>query len=290
MKLITFEHGASRRLGVLMQSGIVDLARRAPDLPREMIGLIAAWPDLRRRVEQACGDGSPDLAVTEVSLCAPIPRPGKLLGTGLNYADHVRESRLSAPKDQIWFAMPSTAVAGPFDPIQMPRVSNQLDYEVELVFVVGRRCRHVPRERVPEVLFGFCVGNDVSVRDWQLRTSQVILGKSFDTHAPFGPAIITADELTDPHNLGIRCFVNGEKRQDSNTRELIYDCFAQVEHLSKVMTLEPGDVVFTGTPAGVGLGFDPPRWLKVGDVVRSEIDGIGFIENVVIAEPTDGLC
>jgi len=250
-----------------------------------MIGLIAAWPSVRERIEQVAGDGGPDFAASEVRLLAPIPRPGKILGTGLNYADHVAESGLPPPKDQIWFAMPATAVAGPFDPIQMPRVSEQLDYEVELVFVIGRRCRHVSRERVPEVLFGYCVGNDVSVRDWQSRTSQVLLGKSFDTHAPFGPCIVTSDEIIDPHALGIRCFVNGEKRQESNTRELIYDCFAQVEHLSKVMTLEPGDVVFTGTPAGVGFGFNPPRWLKVGDVVRAEIDGIGFIENVVVNEP-----
>lgn len=134
------------------------------------------------------------------------------------------------------------------------------------------------------VIFGYCVGNDVSVRDWQLRTSQFTLGKSFDTHAPFGPWLVTADDIEDPHQLGIRCFVNDEKRQDSNTDQLIFDCFQQIEHLSKVMTLEPGDVIFTGTPGGIGAATKPPRWLRKDDRVRVEIDGLGAIENVVRTE------
>jgi 2-keto-4-pentenoate hydratase/2-oxohepta-3-ene-1,7-dioic acid hydratase in catechol pathway len=153
-----------------------------------------------------------------------------------------------------------------------------------MVFIVGKRGRHLSADNAREAIFGYCVGNDVSVRDWQLRTSQFVLGKSFDTHAPFGPWIVTADEIADPHQLGIRCFVNDEKRQDSNTAQLIFNCYQQIEHLSKVMTLEPGDVIFTGTPGGVGVGFKPPRWLREGDRVRVEIDGLGMLENQVRAE------
>jgi 2-keto-4-pentenoate hydratase/2-oxohepta-3-ene-1,7-dioic acid hydratase in catechol pathway len=217
-----------------------------------------------------------------------VPRPGKILGIGLNYADHVAESGMATPADQLWFAMMNTAANGPYAPIDLPRVSEQLDYEAEMVFVIGKRCRHVSREQAREAIFGYCVGNDVSVRDWQLRTSQFVLGKSFDGHAPFGPWLVTPDELGNPHELGIRCFVNDEKRQDSNTRELIFDCYQQVEHLSKVMTLEPGDVIFSGTPGGVGVGFKPPRWLREGDRVRVEIDGLGAIENIVRAERAAG--
>lgn len=162
-------------------------------------------------------------------------------------------------------------------------MSKIFDYEAELVFVIGRRCKHVPRDKAHEVIFGYCAGNDLSVRDWQVRTKQVTMGKSFDTCAPFGPYIVTPDEL-DVGNLGIRSFVNGELRQNSNTRHLIFDPPAQVEYLSSGMTMEPGDIVFTGTPAGVGALMDPKCWLRPGDKVRIEIDGIGAIENEVAQE------
>jgi 2-keto-4-pentenoate hydratase/2-oxohepta-3-ene-1,7-dioic acid hydratase in catechol pathway len=179
-----------------------------------------------------------------------------------------------------------TSANGPYAPLDLPKVSEALDYEAEMVFIVGKRCRHLTEQTAKQAIFGYSVGNDVSVRDWQLRTSQFVLGKSFDTHAPFGPWIVTADEIEDPHQLGIRCFVNDEKRQDSNTHQLIFDCYQQIEHLSKVMTLEPGDVIFSGTPGGVGVGFKPPRFLRAGDRVRVEIDEIGSIENIVHHEPS----
>ncbi len=191
---------------------------------------------------------------------------------------------METPADQLWFAKMSTSANGPFAPLDLPKVSEALDYEAEMVFIVGKRCRHLTEHTAKQAIFGYCVGNDVSIRDWQLRTSQFILGKSFDTHAPFGPWIVTADEIDDPHQLGIRCFVNDEKRQDSNTNQLIFDCYQQIEHLSKVMTLEPGDVIFSGTPGGVGAGFKPQRWLRTGDRVRVEIDGLSVIENVVRSE------
>jgi len=178
----------------------------------------------------------------------------------------------------------SNAVNGPFDPIEIPTASNDVDYEAELVFVVGRRCRHVAKADAAACVFGYCAGNDVSVRDWQYASPQWILGKSFDTHAPFGPFLVTADEVGDPHTLGIRCLVNGQTRQSSNTRELVFNVYDQIAHLSEAMTLEPGDVIFTGTPGGVGVAMKPPGFLRAGDTVRVEIDRIGALEARVVAE------
>lgn len=206
------------------------------------------------------------------------------MGIGLNYADHIKESGQETPHHQVWFTKAVTAINGPFDRIEIPRASPMVDYEAELVVVVGKRCRHVPKESAAEVVFGYCVGNDVSVRDWQLRTPQWVLGKSFDTHAPIGPWIVTADEVGDPHTMGIRCFVNGERRQNSNTENLVFNVYDQIAHLSEAMTLEPGDLIFTGTPGGVGGAMRPPKFLKAGDKVRVEIDRIGAIEAVMHPE------
>lgn len=289
MKLCTFKTpGGLVGVGIVSGEGIIRVADHLSAAPRDMAGLIGEWQLWQEPLQRLAQLQKADFALDEVTLLAPVPRPGKILGIGLNYADHVAESGMATPADQLWFAMMNTAANGPYAPIDLPRVSEQLDYEAEMVFVIGKRCRHVSREQAREAIFGYCVGNDVSVRDWQLRTSQFVLGKSFDGHAPFGPWLVTADELGNPHELGIRCFVNDEKRQDSNTRELIFDCYQQVEHLSKVMTLEPGDVIFSGTPGGVGVGFKPPRWLREGDRVRVEIDGLGAIENIVRAERAAG--
>ena len=221
----------------------------------------------------------------QVTLRAPIPRPGKILAIGLNYADHIEESKeagVEVPTEQVWFCKQPTSVNDPDGNVELPKVSSMLDYEVELVAVIGRKGRHISREAAPAHVFGYAVGNDFTVRDWQHRTPQWMLGKSFDTHCPFGPAIVTADEVGDPHALGIRCFVNGELRQNSNTRHLVFDLWDQIAHLSQAMTLEPGDLIFTGTPGGIGFGSKPYRPLKVGDVVRCEIDGLGAIENRVV--------
>ncbi len=289
MKLCTFKTpGGLVGVGIVNGDGIIRVADHLSAAPRDMAGLIGEWQLWQEPLQRLAQLQKADFALDEVTLLAPVPRPGKILGIGLNYADHVAESGMATPADQLWFAMMNTAANGPYAPIDLPRVSEQLDYEAEMVFVIGKRCRHVSREQAREAIFGYCVGNDVSVRDWQLRTSQFVLGKSFDGHAPFGPWLVTPDELGNPHELGIRCFINDEKRQDSNTRELIFDCYQQVEHLSKVMTLEPGDVIFSGTPGGVGVGFKPPRWLREGDRVRVEIDGLGAIENIVRAERAAG--
>lgn len=285
MKLCTFQtQGSAPAVGLVVGESVICIADHLSPAPRNMIDLITAWADWREPLQQLAASGATGIALDQLTLLAPVPRPGKILGIGLNYADHVEESGMDLPADQLWFAKMNTSANGPFAPVDLPKVSETLDYEAEMVFIVGKQCRHLTPETAKEAIFGYCVGNDVSVRDWQLRTSQFTLGKSFDTHAPFGPWIVTADDVTDPHQLGIKCFVNDEKRQDSNTNQLIFDCFQQIVHLSKVMTLEPGDVIFTGTPGGIGGGFKPARWLRKGDRVRVEIDGLGAIENVVRAE------
>lgn len=285
MRLAMFRSsGNSPRPGLIVNQGVHDIGKHLPHAPASMVGIVESLASLRAALE-ALAQRPADHALAEVQLSAPIPRPGKILALGLNYRDHAAEANMALPEVQTWFAKMPTAANGPFDAIDLPRVSTKLDYEAELGVVIGRRVRHATREQARSAIAGYCVANDVSVRDWQLRTSQFVVGKSFDTHCPFGPWITTADKIADPQTLGIRCFVNGEKRQDSNTREMVFDVFAMIEHLSQAMTLEPGDLIITGTPAGVGAVSKPPRYLKAGDVVRVEIDGLGHIENKVMVEP-----
>ena len=283
MKLATFEASGRERVGIVSGDSLVDLCEAAPGLPSDMIGLIGAWPLIEgelRRIESA----KPNIRLSKIRLKAPVPRPQKILAIGLNYADHIAESGQPRPERQIWFSKLPNAVNGPYDPIQLPKASAAVDYEAELVAIIGRRCRHVAKQDAAGAIFGYAAGNDVSVRDWQFHTSQWVLGKSFDTHAPFGPWIVTADEVGDPHTLGIRCFVNGEKRQESNTKNLVFSVFDQIALLSEAMTLEPGDVIFTGTPGGVGFAAKPPSFLKAGDLVRVEIDRIGALEARMVPE------
>jgi 2-keto-4-pentenoate hydratase/2-oxohepta-3-ene-1,7-dioic acid hydratase in catechol pathway len=234
---------------------------------------------------EAVERGKGRLPAAEVTLEAPIQHPPKILAVGLNYADHVRESGIETPQHPTVFNKQSTCVTGPTDPVHVPRASHVVDYEGELGFVIGTRCRHVSRDDAAEVIAGYTIVDDVTVRDWQLRIPTWTMGKSFDTHGPIGPWIVTPDEIGDPHALRLRTWVNDELRQDSNTKELIFDCFALVEHFSTAFTLEPGDVIATGTPSGVCIAMKPPKLLVAGDVVRIEIEGIGSIENPVIDEP-----
>ncbi len=283
MKLVRFRTGATQQIGIQVEQGIISLALRMPDAPTTMIGLLEAWPSLKPALEALEQAGEIDHALTSVELLSPVERPGKIWAIGLNYADHAKEAGMELPKIQLWFVKASTSLNDPFASVQIPRVSNQIDYEAELVVVIGKRCRHVSVEQAPSVIAGYCVGNDVSVRDWQLQGSQWSLGKSFDTHGPIGPCLVTADSL-DPHHLALRTTVNGEVRQNSNTDQFVFNCFQMIEHLSKAMTLEPGDLIFTGTPPGIGNAMKPPKFLCAGDVVRVEIEGIGAIENTFADE------
>jgi 2-keto-4-pentenoate hydratase/2-oxohepta-3-ene-1,7-dioic acid hydratase in catechol pathway len=286
MKLVTFRNGGPPRLGVVAGDEVVDLREADPALPAEMTAFLAAGAPALAAARRAADTARRRLSLASVILAAPVLRPPKFLGVGLNYAEHVRESGAKPPEVPIIFTKQSTCVIGPRDPIHVPRASAVVDYEGELAFVIGRRCRHVPKARAREVIAGYTVCNDVSVRDWQRRSPTMMMGKSFDTHGPLGPWLTTADEIDDPHALPLRTWVSGDLRQDSNTKEMIFDCFDLVEHLSTAFTLEPGDVVTTGTPSGVGIAMKPPKLLAAGDVVRIEIEGIGALENPVIAEPS----
>jgi 2-keto-4-pentenoate hydratase/2-oxohepta-3-ene-1,7-dioic acid hydratase in catechol pathway len=284
MKLARLSSEDGPRLAIVIDDGIVDLGNQSslPDNPVVFLSL----PGAELNAVQEMAQSADRIPIGDAPLLAPIPRPSKFLAIGLNYADHVAESGIQTPTFPIVFAkMPSTVVP-PFADVWKPRVSAALDYEGELGVVIGRQCRYVTRERARDVIAGYTIIDDVSVRDWQTRTPQWTLGKSFDTHGPTGPWLVTGDEI-DPHNMPIRTLVNGDLRQESNTRELIHDCFTLVEYLSQVCTLEPGDLIATGTPGGVGAAMTPPRFLAPGDVVRVEIDGIGAIENTVVDEPVD---
>lgn len=284
MRLVSFGDAHGTRIGRLEGERVVDLAAAAPELPRELRALLEAGPLALGRASSASG---PSLALASLRLEAPIPRPGKILAVGLNYRDHAAETGRAPPAVPVIFNKQRTAANGPFADVHRPRASEALDYEGELGLVIGRRCRHVPRERAGEVIAGYVVVNDVTVRDWQARSPTMTMGKSFDTHCPFGPALVTPDEAGDPLALSLRSFVNGELRQSASTKDLIFDPFVLIEHLATAFTLEPGDLISTGTPAGVAAAMKPPRWLVPGDVVRVEIDGLGAIENRVIAEPDD---
>jgi 2-keto-4-pentenoate hydratase/2-oxohepta-3-ene-1,7-dioic acid hydratase in catechol pathway len=251
-----------------------------------MIAFLKDGPHAIDRATGAAKKGAHRIALSTVKLEAPIARPPEFLAIGLNYADHVDETKMKRPEFPMFFNKQTSCVTGPGDPIHLPRASSALDYEGELGFVIGRQCRHVPRARAHEVIAGYVIVNDVSVRDWQRRSPTMTLGKSFDTHGPIGPWMVTPDEIGDPHTLDLKTFVNGEQRQHSNTKNLIFDCFAQIETLSTVFTLMPGTIVSTGTPGGVAAVMNPPKWLKAGDVVRIEIEKIGKLENKVIDEPS----
>jgi len=274
------------RCGAVVGDEIVDLTTPGIGLPGDMIELLRSGQGALERAADAISEGQ-RLSLDEVRLLAPVPRPTKVLAIGMNYVDHVLELGREAPEYQYWFNKQRTCIVGPGAPVVVPRVSNLVDYEGELAMVVGRRCRYVSVDRLTDVIAGYTVMNDVSVRDWQWRTPTFTMGKSFDTHGPMGPYLVTTDEVEDAQDLSIRTWVNGELRQDSSTSQMIFSCAEQVEYLSTGFTLEVGDVILTGTPAGVGASFNPPRWLVPGDVVRISIEGVGTLENPVAADVGD---
>jgi 2-keto-4-pentenoate hydratase/2-oxohepta-3-ene-1,7-dioic acid hydratase in catechol pathway len=284
MKLATFTHAGRTRIGVVTDDEIADLA--PAKLPTDMVSFLeggSAALEALRSALPAAGR----LPLSSVRLEAPVLRPRKFLGLGASYASHIKEVAhiMQPPKHQTWFNKQVTCVNGPYDDIDMPSVSNSLDYEGELAIIIGARGRNVKGAAARQMIAGFTVCNDVSVREWQMRAFTATLGKSFDTHGPLGPWIVTPDELPNVHKLSLRTWVNGELRQDGNTSDLIYRFGEMIEELTSVFTLEPGDVLATGTPAGVGGARQPPAYLLIGDVVKVEIEGIGHIQNRVVAQP-----
>jgi 2-keto-4-pentenoate hydratase/2-oxohepta-3-ene-1,7-dioic acid hydratase in catechol pathway len=282
MKVCSFATASGMpALGVVEGDEIADLS--GAGVPAEPA---AALAEAGTNGLEKLAAGAPRLALADVRLLAPA-RPRKYLAIALNYSDHIAEMGMEAPEVPVFFNKQVTCVVGPGAEVHMPKVSTFLDYEAELAIVIGRRCRHVPVERAHEVIAGYTCANDVSVRDWQGRAQTMTIGKSFDTHGPLGPWLVTPDEVGDPQDLRVRCYVNDEVRQDASTAEMVFDCFQQVSHLSEAFTLEPGDVIATGTPAGVGLGRQPVRdnLLHVGDTVRVEIERVGELVNTVVEEP-----
>lgn len=289
MRLVTFLREGAQRLGALAtrdgQEVVVDLNRAAPALPSDMIAFLAGGDASLALARQVLAD-PPAAAVcarAAVQLAAPVPRPGKVICIGLNYRDHAAESNQPVPEYPTVFAKYASCIIGAGQAIVIPRVTSEVDYEAELAVVIGRRARDVAEQTALSYVAGYAPFNDVSARDYQMRTSQWTIGKTFDTFGPLGPALVTADEVGDPHTLDIELSIGGEVLQRSNTRHLIFNVAQLVAYLSAVMTLEPGDVIATGTPAGVGAARNPKRWLRPGELVRVAISRLGALENPVVA-------
>jgi len=287
MRLVTYELDGRLVIGSMESDEIIPFDADS-SIPTDMLSFLEAGEEVMIKAKDLCQNPQNKISLSEVNLKAPISRPPKIIAIGLNYADHLEEVRaagreMDTPVVPMIFNKQSLSATGPFEEVHDPKVSEMLDFEGELTFVIGKKCRHVPKEKAHEVIAGYTIANDLSVRDWQLRVPTFTIGKSFDTHCPFGPAIVTPDEIADPHNLDLFTEVNGEQRQSSNTKHLIFNCFDLVEHLSTAFTLEPGDLVLTGTPGGVGV--IEGKFLKKGDVIKISIAELGYIENKVIDEP-----
>jgi 2-keto-4-pentenoate hydratase/2-oxohepta-3-ene-1,7-dioic acid hydratase in catechol pathway len=263
----------------------VDVNAADPEMPSNLRDLLALGHEWQRRAWEALPRGPVRHDPEAATLLAPVHDPRKIVCIGLNYRDHAAETGAEIPAEPILFSKYPTALVGHRADILVPAESTQVDYEAELVVVVGRGGRRIKKERAMEHVAGYAVGHDVSARDWQLHKpgKQWMAGKTFDTFAPVGPAVVTPDEVPDAHALGIRLRLNGQTMQDSSTSQLIFPVDALIAHLSTIFTLEPGDLIFTGTPPGVGMSRKPPVWLKPGDVVEVEIDGLGTLRNRVVA-------
>jgi 2-keto-4-pentenoate hydratase/2-oxohepta-3-ene-1,7-dioic acid hydratase in catechol pathway len=286
MKLARFTHAGTTQVGVVHDGTVIPVRELDPLAPPTVRELLAVGADGRRRIAKALTQGRYGLPLAGVKLEAPVPDAQKYLAIGMNYHDHVEEAAkagVPVPKNPMWFNKQVSCITGPFDPIYRPRVSDKMDYEAELGVVIGKRCRYVSEADARSVVGGYFVSNDVTARDWQFQSPTYTLGKSFDSHGPIGPWITTDDEIDDPHALDMRLWVNGELRQQQSTGKMIYNIWQQIHHLSQVMTLEPGDLIATGTCANVGIALG--KFLQPGDIVRVEIEGLGHIENRVEAEP-----
>ena len=291
MKLVTFLHESVQKIGAVIDDQIIDFS--TSHLPKSMIEFIELGDDGINQANALIAKNDSKISINDVKLMAPIPKPNKILGVGLNYKAHKEEAAKAAadllgkPQEKYptIFNKQNSSVVGPYDDMHKPDASDFFDYEGELGFVIGKQCRHVPYDKASSVIYGYTVVNDATIRDWQMRgpPMTMTMGKSWDTHCPFGPYLVTSDEVGNPHQLKLETHVNGELRQSASTDGLIHDCFTVVEYLSTAFTLEPGDLIATGTPEGVAA--TSRNWLKVDDVVKVTIEKLGFIENKVIAEP-----
>ncbi|MCK4841598.1 MAG: fumarylacetoacetate hydrolase family protein [Methylococcales bacterium] len=286
MKLITFTYKNISNIGAVVDDMVID-STGSIDIPDNMLDFLTAGKPATEAMQALIDSGYNRIPFKDVKLLAPIPRPGKFLGISLNYADHINETQLGKPEYPTFFTKQSTCVIADGESIHRPIVSEKLDYEGELAFVIGTRCKHVPLDQAHKMIAGYTIINDVSVRDWQIRSPTWMLGKSFDTHGPMGPWIVTADEITDPHNLNLKTWIDDELRQSSNTKYMLFNCYEMIEYLTKAMTLEPGDVIATGTPSGVGVKMKPRGYMLPGQIAKIQIENIGVLSNPVIEEPSE---
>jgi 2-keto-4-pentenoate hydratase/2-oxohepta-3-ene-1,7-dioic acid hydratase in catechol pathway len=285
MRLATIQTQFGPRAAVFRQGSYVDLHATDSALPSSVRQLLEKGPAALQAAAHACErEKITEYPEDQVKLLAPIPDPPKIVCLGLNYADHAKEGGVPIPKDPILFSKYATALVGQEDYIVLPPVSKEVDFEAELVVVVGKRGRPRDDAEAMGYVAGYTIGHDVSARDWQLKKDgkQWMVGKTFDTFAPTGPHLVTADEIPDPHDLAIRLRLNGQTMQDSNTRQMIFPAGKVLAYLAQVFTLEPGDLIFSGTPPGVGFARKPPVYLSPGDTVEVEIEKLGVLRNHVI--------
>ena len=283
MKLVNFLYKGEKNIGALLDDGVCSFKSISDKYSMPMMEFIEQIDDLSPKVSKFINSNPEVIPLSEIEFLPVIERPGKVLAVGLNYKDHAKETGMDLPKVPMIFTKQSTSVLGHQGEIHKPKVSDAVDYEGEMAFVIGKKCRHVSKEDALDVIAGVTICNDVSVRDWQIASPTFTMGKSFDTHCPIGPYIVTMDEISDIHNLKIKTFVNDELRQDSCTDQLIFDCFDLIEHITKAFTLEPGDIIATGTSSGVGVVLG--KYLVPNDVVRIELENVGTLENKVVLEP-----
>ena len=294
MKLVTFASNSVSKIGALVGDEIIDLNQTDSNLPTSMIELLQGGDVMMSKAQAAATAGVPTYSLEggDVKLQSPVPNPSKILAVGLNYVKHImeipeetRKARgFSIPESPVIFNKQSTSANGPYDPIHLPLESHELDYEAELGVVIGKECRRVKPEDAFTVVAGYTIINDVTIREWQRAAPTMTMGKSWDTHCPMGPCLVTTDEITDPHNLNIRLTVDGEERQNYNTSEMHFKIDALIAYLSTAFTLRPGDIIATGTSAGVAVFMEGQPWLEAGQSVRVEADQIGHIENKVVPD------
>jgi 2-keto-4-pentenoate hydratase/2-oxohepta-3-ene-1,7-dioic acid hydratase in catechol pathway len=285
MRLATIQTASGPRAGVQLGEHFVDVHATDSSLPASVRQILEGGTALLKKVEQAVQKPTAVKIDRAKAKClAPVPDPHKIICLGLNYRDHAAESGSPIPKEPILFSKYATSLIGDGDAIVLPPVSQEVDYEAELVIVVGKGGKNIKAGSAHDHVAGYTVGHDVSARDWQLKKDgkQWMVGKTFDTFAPVGPVLVTADEVKDPHNLPIRLRLNGQVMQDSTTKQMIFSVGETIAYLSQVFTLQPGDLIFTGTPPGVGFARKPPVFLKGGDVVEVEIEGLGVLRNPVV--------
>ncbi|MDC3059671.1 fumarylacetoacetate hydrolase family protein [SAR86 cluster bacterium] len=283
MKLVNFLYKGEKNIGALLDDGVCSFKSISDKYSMSMLEFVEQMDDLSPKVSKFINSNPEVIPLSKIEFLPVIERPGKVLAVGLNYKDHAKETGMDLPKVPMIFTKQSTSVLGHQGEIHKPKVSDAVDYEGEMAFVIGKKCRHVSKEDALDVIAGVTICNDVSVRDWQIASPTFTMGKSFDTHCPIGPYIATMDEISDIHNLKIKTYVNDELRQDSCTDQLIFDCFDLIEHITKAFTLEPGDIIATGTSSGVGVVLG--KYLVPNDVVRIELENVGTLENKVILEP-----